>query len=181
MMDDTSIIELYFARNEDAIVETAKKYGGYCHQISMNILANPQDAEECVNDTWLKTWHSIPPQRPGVLRLFLATITRNLSVNRYKAQRAQRRNRELELSLEELAECIPMQEENADELPTMLNGFLRSLPHEERSIFVLRYWHSYSVKHLAKVFGLSEGAMSNRLWRTREKLRTYLSERGYNV
>lgn len=181
MMEDTSIIELYFARNEDAIIETAKKYGGYCHQISINILANPQDAEECVNDTWLKTWHSIPPQRPGVLRLFLATITRNLSVNCYKAQRAKRRNRELELSLEELAECIPMQEENADELPALLNDFLRSLPQDERSIFVLRYWHSYPVKHLAKVFGLSEGAMSNRLWRTREKLRSYLLERGYTV
>ena len=180
-MDDLDIIELYFARKEEAISETERKYGGYCHQISMNILASKEDAEECVNDTWMKTWNSIPPQRPGVLRLFLGTITRNLSINRYKARQAQRRNRELELSLEELAECIPMREEDAGELPELLNGFLRSQPLEDRRLFVLRYWHAHSVKHLAETFHMTAGAVSNRLWRTREKLLNYLGERGYHV
>lgn len=180
-MEDFDIIALYLERKETAITETEKKYGGYCHQISMNILNDRLDAEECVNDTWLKTWNSIPPQRPGVLRLFLGTITRNLSINRYKARQAQRRNRELEVSLEELAECIPMKEEDAGELPTLLNGFLRSQPSEDRTLFVLRYWHAHSVKHLAETFGMTAGAVSNRLWRIREKLRTYLTERGYHV
>ncbi|MBE6585478.1 MAG: sigma-70 family RNA polymerase sigma factor [Ruminococcaceae bacterium] len=180
-MDDLDIIELYFARKEQAISETDRKYGSYCHQISMNILNNRQDAEECVSDTWLKAWYSIPPQRPGVLRLFLGTITRNISINRYQAQRTKRRHHDIELSLEELAECIPMKEEDAGELPNLLNGFLHGLSAEDRCLFVLRYWHAHSVKHLAETLGMSVGAVSNRLWRTREKLRIYLTERGYTV
>ena len=180
-MNDLDIIELYFQRKEAAIEETEKKYGGYCYQISMNILADRQDAEECVNDTWLKAWHSIPPQRPGVLRLFLGTVTRNLSINRYKAQRAKRRNHDLEMSLEELSECIPAREENAGELPQLFSDFLRGQPAADRHLFILRYWHAHSVKHLAETFGMSSGAVATRLWRTREKLRHYLVERGYTL
>ncbi len=180
-MDDLDIIALYFARNEQAIEETQTKYGRYCHRISMNILDNREDAEECVNDTWLKTWQSIPPKRPGILRLFVGTITRHLSINRYEALRAQRRNKELEVSLDELADCIPMKEEDAGELPALLDGFLHSLPPEDRSLFVLRYWHAHSVKHLADTFHMTVGAISTRLWRIREKLRSYLTERGYEI
>ena len=180
-MEDFEIIELYFAREEQAIRETEKKYGGYCHRISMNILNSREDAEECVNDTWLKAWDSIPPQRPGILRLFLATITRNLSLNRYRMNHAAKRNRELEVSLDELAECIPMREEDAGELPSLLNQFLKTLTPEERALFILRYWHAHSVKHLAETFGMTVSTVSNRLWRTREKLRVFLIERGYRV
>lgn len=178
-MDDLEIIELYFAREEMAIAETEAKYGSYCHKISMNILDNSEDAEECVNDTWLKAWNSIPPERPGVLRLFLGKIARNLAIDRYRANHKGGRNRELELSLEELSECIPMEEAQAGELPALLDDFLRKTPLEDRRLFVLRYWHAHSIKSLAETFHMTAGAVSNRLWRTREKLRTYLTERGY--
>ena len=180
-MDDLDIIELYFAREEKAISETQAKYGSYCQKISMNILGNAEDAEECVNDTWLKAWNSIPPERPGVLRLFLGRITRNLAIDRYRANRKSGRNRELELSLEELSACIPLQETQAGELPALLDDFLRMTPPDDRRLFVLRYWHAHSVKSLAETFHMTTGAVSNRLWRTREKLRTYLTERGYTL
>ena len=106
-MQDDRIIELYFARDEQAIRHTADKYGSYCMAVSMNILQCEPDAEECVNDTYLKTWNSIPPQRPSSLRYFLATITRNLSFNRLRAKHAERRNVDLEVSLDELEECLP--------------------------------------------------------------------------
>ena len=178
---DGHIIDLYFARDEQAITETDRRYGGFCLRLSLNILEDRQDAEECVNDTYLKAWNSIPPNRPHFLRAYLGRIVRNLSLNRYKANRAARRNRELEVSLEELGDCIPMRDEEASALPALLNQFLASLTQEERILFCSRYWHGNAVRDIAKTHGLTPKAVTMRLSRTREKLKAFLTERGYRV
>lgn len=175
---DAEIVELYLARDEAAIRHTARIYGPYCLTIALNILNSLPDAEECVNDTYLRTWNSIPPQKPTVLRLFLGKITRNLAIDRYRMKKM--RNPEFELTLEELAEILPAPEEDSD-LPMLLAEFLESLPEEERGLFILRYWHGHSVARLSKAFRIKPNNLSARLYRTREKLRTYLTERGYHL
>lgn len=178
-MDDQTIIELYFARDEQAIKATDEKYGVYCHTVAMNVLENRADAEECVSDTYLKTWNSIPPQRPTALKLFLGRITRNLALDKYRRNKV-RGLRDI-LPLEELAESLPVSEEDAADLPTLFNSFLATLPETDRHLFVLRYWHAHSVNILAKRFGLTANAVSVRLYKIREKLRVYLKERGYHI
>ena len=178
-MNDQEIIALYFARDEQAIRETDLRYGKTCMQVSMNILASRPDAEECVNDTYLRAWRSIPPERPTVLRLFLGKITRRLAIDKYRAGKS--RNRGLEVALDEIAEFLPAREEDDTELPALLADFLASLPAEERNFFILRYYHGHSVARLSKAFGMKPNNLSARLYRTREKLRAYLAERGYQV
>ena len=178
-LTDSDIIALYLARDEAAIEATQRIYGGYCLSVAMNILDSPADAEECVNDTYLKTWNSIPPQTPSVLRLFLGKITRNLAIDRYRQNRARGGN--FDLTLEELAEILPAREEEDSDLPRLLTDFLEDLPDTERNLFILRYWHGHSVKRLAKAYRLRPNTLSARLYRTREKFRTYLTERGYHV
>ncbi|MBO5041512.1 MAG: RNA polymerase sigma factor [Clostridia bacterium] len=179
-MTDEQIIELYFARQEQAISKSAEKYGSYCHTIAMNVLSDTLDAEECVNDTWVRAWREIPPQRPSVLRLFFGRITRNLALDRYRRNHAARRHH-YEVSLSELEECIPMREEDSGRLTELFNEFFGLLEKEERTLFILRYWHGHSVKGLSKAFRISENAVSLRLMRTREKLRAFLNERGYTL
>lgn len=178
-LTDSDIIALYLARDEAAIEATERIYGGYCLSVAMNILDSPADAEECVNDTYLKTWNSIPPQTPSVLRLFLGKITRNLAIDRYRQNRARGGN--FDLTLEELAEILPAREEEDSDLPQLLTDFLEDLPDTERNLFILRYWHGHSVKRLAKAYRMRPNTLSARLYRTREKFRTYLTERGYHV
>ena len=177
-LTDAEIVDLYLARDEDAIRHTARLYGPYCLSVAMNVLNSLPDAEECVNDTYLKAWNSIPPQRPTVLRLFLGKITRNAAIDRYRAKKT--RNPEFELTLEELSEILPAPEEDSD-LPALLAGFLADLSDEERSLFILRYWHGHSVARLSKAFRIKPNNLSARLYRTREKLRAYLTERGYHL
>ena len=176
-LTDAEIIDLYFSRDEAALEHTAKNYGAYCTSVAMNILNDPSDAEECVNDTYLRAWHSIPPQRPTVLRLFLGKITRNLAIDKYRANKSRRR--EFEVALEEIAEFLPAKEENDGNLLALLTDFLSTLPDEERDLFVLRYYHGHSVARLAKAFRMRPNSLSARLYRTREKLRAYLTERRY--
>ena len=176
-MDDQQIIALYFDRNERAISETERQYGRYCMTISMNILAHEQDAEECVNDTWVRAWNAIPPTRPTSLKAWLGRVVRNLSLTRLRA----RRNRDTELSLDELADCVPMKEEEADELPPLFDEFLGGLSQLDRKLFVGRYWYSLPVKELAACHGLTPHAATERLSRMRERLRAFLEERGYTV
>ena len=178
-LTDAEIVALYLSRNEAAIEHTDRNYGAYCMSVAMNILNNRPDAEECVNDTYLRAWRSIPPERPTVLRLFLGKITRNLAIDKYRANKS--RNRELEVALEEISEFLPAREEDDTELPALLADFLASLPAEERNFFVLRYYHGHSVARLSKAFGMKPNNLSARLYRTREKLRAYLAERGYPV
>ena len=176
-LTDAEIIDLYFSRDEAALEHTAKNYGAYCTSVAMNILNDPSDAEECVNDTYLRAWNSIPPQRPTVLRLFLGKITRNLAIDKYRANKSRRR--EFEVALEEIAEFLPAREEDDGNLLVLLTDFLSTLPDEERDLFVLRYYHGHSVARLAKAFRVRPNSLSARLYRTREKLRAYLTERRY--
>ena len=178
-LSDADIVALYLSRNEAAIEHTDRNYGAYCMSVAMNILNNRPDAEECVNDTYLRAWQSIPPQRPTVLRLFLGKITRRLAIDKYRANKS--RNRDFEVALEEISEFLPAPEEDDGTLPTLLAEFLTTLPDEERNLFVLRYYHGHTVARLSKAFGMKPNNLSARLYRTREKLRGYLSERGYHV
>jgi RNA polymerase sigma-70 factor (ECF subfamily) len=183
-MEDQDIIALYFARNEDAIKESSVKYGGYVTGISMSILKNALDAEECVNDTWLKAWHSIPPQNPPSLKVYLGRLVRHLSIDRLRTNTRMKRNREYEVALDELAEC-PMPEETSEAdltaLTDAINGFLEGLDPADRKLFVGRYWHLYPVSKLAQAYGLTVGNTSVKLHRMRERLREHLTERGFSV
>lgn len=183
-MEDSKIIELYFARNEAAIAETDKKYGPYCHAIAYRILQNLSDSEECVNDTWLRAWNAMPPQRPGVLRQFLAKITRNLSLDRWRGANAEKRGGgETVLALEELGECIsaggdPATQLELAELKAAIAGFLKSLPERERSIFLRRYFYLEKPEQIAKAYLLKKANVRLILSRTRQKLREYLEKEG---
>lgn len=181
------IIELYWSRDESAITATSEKYGAYCRSVAMNILRSAEDAEECVSDTWLGAWNSMPPNRPSVLRTFLGRITRNLSFNKYKRDRAEKRGGgETAAVLDELAECVsgsesPEQELSRKELVTEINGFLGKLTAKKRGIFVSRYWYAESVSEIAKRHGMSETNVSVTLSRLRSQLRAHLTERGYEI
>ena len=180
-MKDQDIIDLFFARDERAIAETARQYGRACMQVSMNILQSRSDAEECVNDTYLKTWNAIPPTRPDSLCAFVCRIARNLSLNRLRDLRREKRARDMTLPLDELENCIPSSMEDASELADLLNGFLAELEESDRAIFMGRYWFSYPVEELAEAVKLAPKTVYKRLCKTRERLRAYLAERGYRV
>lgn len=186
-MEDIQIIQMYFNRDEKAIRETSLKYGNYCSSIAIKILNNWEDAEECVNDTYLCAWESIPPTRPEMLKVYLGRITRNLSFNLYKKMNADKRgNGQIALVLDELAECIsggcePEQQYLQKEIVSCINSFLRELPKEKRIIFVRRYWYSDSVSEIADRIGKSENAVSVTLNRLRKMLHIYLLERGFNL
>ena len=183
-MEDNRIIELYFSRDEEAIRHMADKYGAYCAAVAMSILHSEPDAEECVNDTYLKTWNSSPPTRPHSLKLFLARITRNISINRHRALHSDKRNRDLEVSLSELEACLPDSDNmngGGGELGALLNEFLGKQSKVDRIVFVQRYWYSLSAAEIAAEQGMSENTVWVKLHRTRERLRNYLTERGYKL
>ena len=184
-LSDEKIIELYFARNEQAIAESSDKYGAYCNKVAYNILADSQVSEECVNDTWLNAWNAIPPQKPSILRAFLAKITRNLAINRYNAAAAEKRGGgETALVLDELSEVVgsgdnPEDSVAAGELAGAINAFLRTLPWRERSIMIRRYFGLDSVDSIAQFYSMTPGNVSFLLHRSRGKLREYLKKEGY--
>jgi RNA polymerase sigma-70 factor (ECF subfamily) len=184
-MDDSKIVQLYWDRDERAIPTTADKYGGYCTAIAKNILGNREDAEECVNDTYLNAWNSMPPHRPSVLSTYLGKITRNLSYNRYKHITADKRGGgELPAVLDELADCVSSkenleQELDRQELVRAIDAFLDTLPRDKRSIFLCRYWYTDSISEIADRHGMTAGAVSMTLNRLRGKLHDYLMERGF--
>ena len=182
-MEDAEIVDLFFQRSEQAIPETAAKYQGLIFQISRNILENPQDAEECVNDTYLGLWNAIPPQKPNCLQGFLGRITRNGAIDRWRRRTAEKRGGEMELALEELGECIPSgdqveREVEARELGRVLEQFLSTLPEEKRRMFLLRYWYLMPNREIAQRLGWTEGRVRTTLHRVRRQLMTYLQERG---
>ena len=183
-MDDRQIIELYNERSEAAIWSTADKYGKHCHYIAYNILYNEQDSEECVNDTWLRAWNTIPPQQPNKLSAYLGKITRNLALDRYKFYNREKRGKgQTPLILEELSECISdgnrtEQEIDARLLVESLNTFLRNLPAEKRRILVRRYWYLSPVSEIARDFEMSESGVKTILYRTRIKLKQFLEKEG---
>ena len=184
-MEDSQIIELYWQKNAEAIRETSAKYGSYCYRIADSILNSPEDSEECVNDTWLHTWNAIPPQRPGVLRLFLARVTRNLALDRYSARRAEKRGGgEMALVLDELAECLPggadvERDFEARELGERIRRFVRELPEREGNVFVRRYFFAESAAEIGERYGMTENHVCVMLSRTRRKLKTKLKKEGF--
>ena len=180
-MQENQILDLYFARDEQAIAVCERQYGADCMRVSMNILHNQSDAEECVNDTWLRAWNAIPPKRPSPLRAFLLRITRNLSLNRLRYNRSECRDQNLTVMLDELEACIPMPEEHSPELAVLLSDFLRTLPEEERMLFMGRYFHALPVAEVARKMGMKANTAAVKLMRIREALRAYLGERGYSV
>ena len=183
-MEDSQIVELYWQKNANAISETADKYGMYCFTIADNILHSAEDSEECVNDTWLRAWNAIPPQKPDVLRIFLARITRNLAFNRFNARNAQKRGGgEIALVLDELGECLGGADTEAayeaKELRQCIRRFVRSLPEREGNVLVRRYFFAESAADIAKRYGLTENNVMVILSRTRRKLKAHLLKEGY--
>ena len=173
-MEDNVIVELFWQRSEDALTECGNKFGAYCRTIAQNILNNVSDADECVNDTWLRAWNAIPPAKPTRLAAFLGKITRNLALDRYEAYRAQRRGSgNVEIALEELAD-IPAPEASDEEITESINHFLRTEPPENADIFVKRYWHLQSVKEIAAEHGYSESKTASLLFRMRGRLKLKL-------
>ena len=183
-MEDSKIIDLYFDRNESAIEETDRKYGTYCRSIAWNILQNREDSEECVSDTWLRAWNAMPPQRPRVLRQFLAKITRNLSLDRFRADHAQKRGSgEVPLALEELKECIgsgdPATDAERKLLEELIGQFLQQLSERDRGVFLRRYFYMESRKDIAARYGMKETNVRLCLSRTRQRLREYLRKEDF--
>lgn len=182
-MDDKRIIELYFARDEDAIKATAAKYGRLLHGISYRILSSAEDSDECVNDTYMRAWQAIPPTRPSYLSAFLCKIVRNLSLNRYRRER-RHRSMTAELIFEEIAECVPDTRcdiANDIVLRDALNGFVATLGAPQRRVFLLRYFYMRSVREIADEVGDTVGSVKTRLSRVRVSLREYLEREGINL
>ena len=186
-VEDKQIIDLYWARAETAISETAKKYGRYCHSIAFNILHSHEDSEECVNDTFFNAWRAIPPQRPSKFAAFLGTITRHLSLNKWEQYSAEKRGRgQVPLVLEELNDCIPASE-NVEQvvddlaLTELLNRFLGTLSTDSRKIFMRRYWYMNTIKEIAKGYSMSESKVKMSLLRSRKELKQLLEKEGFDL
>lgn len=181
-MDDNLIVELYWDRDERAIAETAAKYGKYCHMIAYNVLFDDLDAEECVSDTYLGAWNSMPPKKPSVLKAFLGKITRNLSLNRLEQNRARKRGGGIaDAALDELAECVPAGEGDPTDaivLRDVLNGFLRALPEETMIVFLQRYWYFMPIREIARARKMGESRVKVLLHRARLRLKQILEREG---
>ncbi len=180
---DEEIIELYFARSENAIAETDRKYGEKCLKISVNIVGDVRDGEECVNDTYLAVWDAIPPSRPDPFSVFLYRITRNISLKRYAYNTALKRNSHYDAAFDELADVMTSDIRTDDEIEAKLTSelierFLDGLSRENRVIFLRRYWFSDSYADISVRVGLQEKVISMRLSRMRTQLRKYLENRG---
>lgn len=185
-MEDSKIIELFNLRSEEAITHCKEKYEKYCHTIAYNILYNQDDSEECLNDTWLSAWNTIPPQKPQMLSTYLGKITRNHAIDRYRSYTARKRGGpQTTLVLEELSECIPAGQNIEEEvianrdLSEILNGYLDGLSPNTRIIFLQRYWYMMSVKDIAHQNSISQSAVKMSLSRSREGLKQLLITEGY--
>ena len=186
-MDDKHIVDLYWARDEEAIRESERKYRSLCGSIALGILGNREDAEECVNDTWLAAWNSIPPHKPERLDTYLGKLTRNVALKKRRdSHRDKRGGGELPLALDELADCIPggadpQKELEERELAALLDAFLDGLSETERRLFLRRYWLLEPVAVLAEDTGFTPSKVTSMLHRTRKKLRKHLEKEGYTL
>lgn len=182
-MDDRHILQLLFDRAETAIDALSRRFGWRLYQIAMNILSSSRDAEECVNDTYLALWNAIPPERPDPLCAYTYRIGRNTALKKLRSNTAQIRNSAYDLSLDELAGCIPdesvWQALDARELGRAIDRFLDTQSRDSRVIFLRRYWFGDSVKDIARTMAMTDGAVSVRLSRVRNALKDYLNEEGY--
>lgn len=183
-MEDISIIELYFARSEKAIAETADKYGAFCLRLANGILSNHEDAEECVNDTWLAAWNSIPPARPLPLKPYVGRITRNLAFNQYAYRTAEKRNANATVLMDEMGEVADGTNDpdfDTGAITACINEFLAGLDRLNRAVFLRRYWYYDSIAAIAKTSGLQENIIKARLARMRGRLKKKLLERGIGI
>ena len=186
ILEDGKIIELFYERSEQAIIELSKKYGSVCTKVANNILNNRLDSEECVNDAYLGAWNTIPPQKPNLLLSYVCRIVRNLAIKKYHSNTAAKRNSVYDVSLDELKNCFPAsnsteEEFNAKEIAYIIDTFLETLDKENRIMFISRYWYSDSIKELAELFHTSNHYISVRLSRTREKLKKHLIKEGVSL
>lgn len=185
-LEDSKIIDLFFARQEQAIVELSNNYGAVCSKIARNILSNSLDAEECVNDAYLGAWNTIPPKRPDPLSAYICRIVRNISIRRYHFNTAVKRNSFYDIALDELEECLASassveEEVSAKELSGLLDRFLETLDTENRVMFMRRYWYADSVSDIAENFHMSSNNVSVRLSRIRTRLKKFLRKEGYEI
>lgn len=184
-MDDANIVELYWQRSEQAIPETAVKYGAYCGSIAQRILLNREDTEECVNDTWLGAWKAMPPHRPRLLSSFLGKITRRLALDRLRREnRIKRGGGQVSLAFEELADCLPdegaEQMEDSLALRDLILRFLDTLSPTERDVFLARYWFFATAEEIGRHSGFSVSKVTSMLHRIRRRFREYLDREGYD-
>ena len=182
-MEDTKIIDLFWERDERAIQETETAYGRYCRTIAFNILGDEEDVQECLNDTWLGAWNSIPPARPACLSAFLAKITRNLAISKYRAKYAKKRTGDrLSESLDELGECIPVSNDNVSQaidrriLAEAINGYLDTCSEKQRKIFVRRFFYFDSIAEISQMYGIGQSDVKVTLMRMRRSLQKILEE-----
>ena len=185
-MEDAQIIDLYFQRDESAITQTAAKYGIFCHKLARNILSIEEDAEECVNDTYLQAWNAIPPLRPDKLGAWLGRVVRNIAINMWNKNHRKKRYSGMELLLAELEECIPSsqtveQKVEEKELTEAINVWLGSLSREDRILFLRRYWNGEAVKELARERGMTPGRLARRMYGLRQNLKFRLEQEGYSL
>lgn len=184
-MKDDGIVDLYWARSENAISETSKKYGNYCYSIAYNVLGNAEDADESVNDVYLEAWNNIPPHRPSVLSTFLGKITRRISIDKWRGRTAEKRGGgETVLVLDELSDCIPSNrsvehEAEAAELSRLINNFVMALSPMDRRVFICRYWYLDPIADIAQRFGFSQSKVKMMLHRQRKKLLDYLEREAF--
>ena len=183
-MEDKQIVELYLMRSETAIAETEKKYGRYCRSIAYRILYSDEDAKEIANDTYLKVWNTVPPQKPDPLKPYVGMISRQLALNAYEKRHSQKRNGQVPLVLDELSECIA--DNGADisesvELSDTLSRFLWSLPQRTRKVFVRRYFYMSAIAEIAEDFRMKESNVTMHLLRTRKKLAQFLKKEGFDL
>lgn len=185
-MEDDRIIELYLRRIQQSIIETKKKYGAYCRVIARNILSDYLDVEECENDTYLALWNTIPPNIPKNFKVFLGRIARNIALDKYSYNTARKRNREFEVILTELEECLASsstveKEYEEGEIARLISQFLYDLDDKSRNLFIRRYWYSDSIADLSKQFNMGQSGVKSALFRVRNKLRIYLEKQGVNL
>lgn len=186
-MEDRQIVELFFARSEEAIFQTDLKYGHYCHRIAYNILRNDEDSEECVNDAYMRAWNSIPPNSPSSLTAFIGKITRNLALDKLRQKNSDKRGGgEVPLVLDELADCISGGDEmekrmDSDEITRAINDFLERLNSVERGVFMRRYWMMEPIAEIAERYDISASKTTTMLFRLRGKLKKHLMKEGITI
>ena len=185
-MEDSQIVELYWRRDEAAIGETERKYGALCRGVARNILGVDEDAEECVNDALHQAWNAIPPQRPDRLGAWLGKVTRNLALNLWSKNRAQKRYAGMTALLSELEDCVPAtggveRELEEQELSAAIDGWLRSLPQADRVLFLRRYWYGVELQALAAERGVSPNRLAQKMFRLRQSLKNALEKEGFTL
>ena len=185
-MEDLQIINLYLNRDETAILETDKKYGTFCHSVALNVLSIKEDAEECVNDAYLRAWDVIPPQRPTKFGAWLGKVVRNIAINLWNKNHRQKRYAGMEQILDELQDCIPSpqtvdREIEEKELTEVINEWLLSLSKSDRVLFVRRYWIGISINELSKEYSTTPNILAKRMYNLRQKLKFTLEQEGYSI